>query len=298
MYAPILLFVYNRPLHTRRTIEALIKNHLADQSNLIVYADGPKSDKDTASIEEVRRFVRSVKGFRSIHISESPINKGLADSIIHGVTETLRSYEKVIVLEDDLVTSPHFLAYMNECLALYENDDQVISIHGYTYPVEGKLPETFFIRGADCWGWATWRRGWAQFEADGRKLLNELRERKLTEEFDFNNSFPFTQMLINQIEGKNNSWAIRWNASAFLKGRLTLYPGVTMVENIGFDSGGTHSGKMDQEYNSTLSTEPVNIEKILPAENREARQLISVFFRKFYKKGFRRILDRLTRIFR
>ena len=128
--------------------------------------------------------------------------------------------DKVIVLEDDLVTSPHFLQYMNDGLGIYERDDRVISIHGYSYPVHGKLPETFFLRGADCLGWATWKRGWDLFEDDGQRLLNELERRNLTRSFDFDGSYPYTQMLRDQIAGSNSSWAVRWYASAFLRDKL------------------------------------------------------------------------------
>ncbi|MGB4775168.1 MAG: glycosyltransferase family 2 protein, partial [Daejeonella sp.] len=158
------------------------------------------------------------------------------------VTEIVNKYERIIVLEDDLVTSPYFLQYMNDGLNVYKDCEEVISIHGYIYPVSVELPETFFIKGADCWGWATWKRGWDLFEPNGEKLLNEIIKRGLTYQFDFNGSYPYTQMLKDQIAGLNNSWAIRWNASAFLKNKLTLYPGKSLVQNIGNDGTGTHSG--------------------------------------------------------
>ena len=146
------------------------------------------------------------------------------------------------MLEDDLLTSPYFLDFMNEGLSIYEEDEKVISIHGYVYPISEKLPETFFLRGADCWGWATWKRGWDLFEPDGGLLLNKLEESKQTEEFDFNRSYPYTQMLKDQINGKTNSWAVRWYASAFLQNKYTLYPGKSLVSNIGGDGSGTNTG--------------------------------------------------------
>jgi len=140
MVAPIALFVYNRPDHTRKTIEALIGNELAPQSRLIVFSDGPRDNKDVLLVEQVRDYISTIRGFESVSIIPSKSNKGLANSIISGVTSVLSEYDKVIVLEDDLVTSPQFLRYMNNSLDFYENDEAVISIHGYIYPVKERLP--------------------------------------------------------------------------------------------------------------------------------------------------------------
>ncbi|HOD41117.1 MAG TPA: hypothetical protein PKL57_11210, partial [Candidatus Wallbacteria bacterium] len=203
---------------------------------------------------------------------------GLAKSIIAGVTDVVEKYGRVIVMEDDMVSSPYFLRYMNEGLEFYENCDRVVSIHGYIYPVEGKLDETFFLKGADCWGWATWKRGWSVFESDGKKLLKELRERNLTAEFDFDGSYGFTQMLEHQIEGVNDSWAIRWHASAFLKDKLTLYPGRSLIDNIGNDASGTHC-QVTGAYNITkVSQNPVKIEKIEMKPDAKAFEAIKNYY--------------------
>ena len=239
--APVILFTYNRLYHTQKTISFLQKNELALHTTLYIYSDGARNDEDAAKVEEVRAYLKTVDGFRSVEIIARETNMGLAASIISGVTDMVNRHNRVIVMEDDLLTSPYFLRYMNDGLNFYENMDEVISIHGYVYPVKTALPDTFFIKGADCWGWATWKRGWDLFESDGTKLLNELKQKKLTAAFDFDNSYYFTQMLEDQIAGKNNSWAIRWNASAFLRNKLTLYPGKSLVQNIGHDSSGVHS---------------------------------------------------------
>jgi GT2 family glycosyltransferase len=172
-YAPIALFVYNRPDHARQTIEALKENELSAESDLIIFADGPKNSGAQAKVNEVRKLIKNVIGFRSLTIHESPNNKGLANSIIDGATKVCEEYGRVIVLEDDLVTSPWFLKYMNDALNTYEQDERVISVHGYTYPVDEPLPETFFLRGADCWGWATWKRGWELFEPNVASTEND-----------------------------------------------------------------------------------------------------------------------------
>lgn len=143
MLAPIALFVYKRLDHTKRTIQALLANRLAQDTDLIVFSDGPRTEQDKEKVEEVRSFVRTITGFKTIEINESPINNGLAKSIIHGVTKVLEKYDAVIVVEDDLVSSPFFLSYMNQGLSIYKMDEEVISIHGYIYPLKGHLPESF-----------------------------------------------------------------------------------------------------------------------------------------------------------
>ena len=194
----------------------------------------------------------------------------------------LEKYDGVIVLEDDLLTSRHFLKYMNNALKIYEKDDEVVSIHGYIYPVKKPLTETFFLKGADCWGWGTWKRGWKLFEADGSKLLKEIEDRQLIKEFDFTGSYPYTEMLRDQIAGRNNSWAIRWYASAFLKNKLTLYPGKSLVFNAGFDGGGTHCRNGDENnFNETNQIENIKVEvkRIETKENIKARLIIIDYFK-------------------
>lgn len=278
MAAPIALFVYNRPVHTKLTINALASNVYAKDSELIIFSDGPKAESDKEQVAEVRNFIRTISSFGSIRVLESQVNKGLARSIIEGVTEVLKSSETIIVLEDDLVTSPHFLQYMNEGLDLYQHEEKVISIHAYMYPVKQELPETFFIRGADCWGWATWKRSWQLFEPDGAKLLRQLQDQNLALEFNFYGSYPYLKMLEDQIKGRNNSWAIRWYASAFLANRLTLYPGTSLVQNIGHDGSGVHSLESNQnEYLVGLSARKILLEKIELSENHAAKKIIARF---------------------
>jgi len=293
--APIALFVYNRPGHTRRTVEALLANPQAARSDLFVYADGPKSASDAGPVAEVRAYLAEVSGFKSLTVQASAYNRGLANSIIAGVSDMLGRFERVIVLEDDLVTSPHFLSYMNRALELYRDDERVVSVHGYIYPMVGELPETFFLRGADCWGWGTWRRGWRLFEPDGRLLLKELQGRRLTGAFDLGHAFPFTRMLREQVEGKKDSWAIRWHASAFLKGALTLYPGRTLVRNVGHDASGTNCGAT-KSFDSELAEEPVRLRRIPLVEGRAALSLINDYFWSLQpapKRMLRRVLERL-----
>uniref|UniRef100_A0A832G832 Glycosyltransferase n=1 Tax=Ignavibacterium album TaxID=591197 RepID=A0A832G832_9BACT len=276
-FAPIALFVYKRPNHLKLTIEALIKNYLIEESELFIFSDGPKSDKDEIQVNEVRKFIKELKGFKKIFLIERETNFGLSKSIISGVTELVDKYGKIIVLEDDLVTSPFFVKYMNDALTYYNNIDEVISIHGYMYPLNAILPETFFLRGADCWGWGTWKRAWNLFEPDGKKLLRELEEQNLLSKFDWEGALTNVRMLKNFIKGKNDSWAIRWHASAFLNNKLTLYPGKSLINNIGTDGLGTNVRKTNI-YNTTLTSEQIEIKSIPLEENLYVRELLKIYF--------------------
>lgn len=261
MLSPILFFAYKRLEHTRSSINALLKNDLASESHLIVFCDGAKTPDEEESVNRVRDYFKSVVGFGAITINERPLNLGLSKSIISGVDEVLLTYPKAIVLEDDLITSPHFLRYMNEALAFYENNEAVISVHGWVCPTKKKLPGTFFLRGADCWGWGTWSRSWNLLQRDPKVLLDELNKKKLTHEFDFHGAYPYTSMLESCIEGRVDSWAIRWHASAFLLNKLTLYPCESLVNNIGNDGTGTHKGN-SKNFDVSLSQNPILVKTI------------------------------------
>ncbi|MDR0743233.1 MAG: glycosyltransferase family 2 protein, partial [Tannerella sp.] len=233
-------------------------------------------------------------GFKSIQVVEREKNWGLSNNIISGVTEIVNKYGKIIVLEDDLLLSPYFLTFMNEALTFYQNEEKVISIHGYTFPVRKKLAETFFIKGADCWGWATWKRGWDLFNPDGTALMKELKDRKLIKDFDFNYSYPYYKMLTKQTEGKNDSWAVRWYASAFLNNKLTLYPNRSLIFYNGNDRSGTNSNNSD-EFKVDLSSVPVVLKKIEVRENKDARKAFIHYFR--YTRLIRKIIFRLKKLF-
>lgn len=295
--SPIILFVYNRPWHTQQTIKALQDNELAKESDLFIFADGPKTSAANGPSRAVREYIRTVTGFKSITINERETNLGLANSIVDGVTRLCKEYGRVIVLEDDLVVSPYFLNYMNQGLNLYAAEDEVISISGYMDPIKAKLPETFFLRGPDSWGWGTWKRGWDLFEPDGKKLLSEVRKGNLTREFDFNGAYAFTQMLEDQIQGKIDSWAIRWYASAFLKDKLTLFPGRSLVQNIGHDGSGTHCGKTDVFGVEVMNT-PLSMKRVPIEENIAAQKAMERFMRNLQPKPpfFRRIKKKIKKL--
>lgn len=293
--SPIVLFVYARADHTKKTIEALQKNELASLSDLTIYSDSAKSPEKQDAVVEVRRYIKTISGFKSIKVVERDYNFGLANSIIDGVTNVVNQYGSVIVLEDDMVTSPYFLEYMNNSLNMYRDETRVASIHAYSYPIEG-LPEKFFLKGADCWGWATWKDRWAIFESDGQRLLDELKTKNLSDEFDFCGHANYTSMLKDQIQGKNDSWAIRWYASAFLRDMLTLYPGVSYVQNIGHDDLGTHCG-YSEDFLVQLNMKKPEEEKILIEDHKVAREKFSVFFASLEPSLIKKILIKLKAIF-
>jgi len=291
--SPIVVFTYSRLWHTQQTILALQNNELAGDSDLFIYSDGPQQSQDSVSkVREVRDYICTVEGFRSVTIIEREKNYGLAKSIIDGVSEIVNRFGHVIVLEDDMITSPYFLRYMNEALNLYENEERIISIHGYVYPVKAKLPETFFLKGADCWGWATWKRGWDLFESDGTKLLLGLRSNSLERRFNFNGTYGYMRMLKNQVAGKNDSWAVRWYASALLNDKLTLYPGVSLVQNIGTDSSGIHCSATDV-FNAQMSSAPIHLEHLTPEENGRCLEIMQEYFRSISLPFYKRLLRML-----
>jgi hypothetical protein len=291
--ATIALFVFKRLRHTRQTVESLLKNEESSRSKLIVFCDGAKRKEDEHAVQEVRDYVRGIRGFAELRIIERTENYGLAKSIISGVTEILSQEEQVIVLEDDLSLSPHFLKYMNEGLELYAFNSNVASIHGYMYPVSTTLPETFFVRGADCWGWATWKRAWACFSPDGAALLAALKKQGLVKSFDYDGYAGNLKMLRKQIAGKNDSWAIRWHASAFLADMYTLYPGKSLVRNTGMDGQGTH-GEATDAFDTQVAEKPIRIERIAVEQKPE----ILAAIKEFYKSSQPSLLQKIAAKFR
>ena len=276
--APVALFAWRRPGHLSRTLNALVENEVAVDTDLHIFVDGPRSQDDVPRINEVIRVAERAEGFRSLCLEISRKNHGLSRSLTAGITKILEADDQVIVLEDDIKVGRCFLDFMNDALRLYAEDNCVASIHGHVYPHAGELPDTFFIRGTDCWGWGTWRRAWQVFEPDGVRLLHQLRERDMIRVLDFEGTAPFEEMLIDQIEGRNDSWAVRWYASTLLNDMLTLYPNRPMALNIGEDGSGTHRGS-SSAYQQQLSHGAVRVERIPIVESQEGREAFRQFFR-------------------
>ena len=263
---PIIIFAYNRSHHINILLNSLKRNYLFKKSKVIVFSDGPKNEIDKDKIDNLRILLKKKLNPQYSEIIESNSNLGLSRNIIGGLKQVFKIYDSAIILEDDLEVSPYFLNYMNDGLNLYASLEKVASIHGYMYPIHfnKKIPEYFFIKGADCWGWGTWRRAWKKFEPSGSELKKKIDLKKNKKEFNFDNSYDYYQMLVNQINGKNSSWAIRWYASAFLNNMLTLYPRKTLVKNNGRDNSGTHgSGIKKLQINQIFQKKYVHIKHTL-----------------------------------
>ena len=279
MTAPVALFVYNRPEHTRRTIEALKANRLANQTELYVFSDGPKGKADRSGVVEVRDYLQSVTGFKSLEIRTSAGNRGLAVSIIEGVTEVVNQHGRVIVLEDDIVTSSRFLEYMNQALYHYEDIEQVMHISGYWYPFEKtSLPESFFLRTPSPWGWATWSRAWDSFSKDALSLQEKF-TREDIHRFNLDGAHDFWEQVRHNIQGKADTWAIFWYASIFSQGGLCLYPSQSFSLNIGHDGTGVHC-LTTEAYKVILCEESIPCFSDDCLENKEALSYIQAFHRK------------------
>lgn len=274
--APVCLFVYARPIHTRRVLRALARSELAEKAEVIIYSDGPRDERFEGPVREVRNMLRNIKGFRHIELVTRDRNLGLSASIIGGVTEVCQTHGRVIVLEDDVVVSRYFLRYMNDSLLRYADDRRISSIGGYMYPIANRLPDQFFLSMTDCWGWATWQRAWNEFNQDGSVLLKEIESKGLVKRFNLDGAYDYRRMLQAQIAGKNDSWAVRWYANEFLKNRLTLFPGRSMTINIGNDGSGRHKGN-NRLYGVLTANERLVLRDIPVEECALARRAINEY---------------------
>ena len=239
--APLALFVYNRPWHTRQTVEALLANTVANQTPLHVFSDAPRNDAASVAVAEVRSYVRTITGFKTISIIERDTNFGLARSIIDGVTQLCGEYGRVIVVEDDLLVAPGFLTFMNAALEKYALEERVMQVSGHMFPARlGTEPKGLFLNFPTSWGWATWKRAWDNFDlaAQGYSILKS--DPEMIHAFNLNGRYDYFSMLQKYLSGRAQSWAIRWHLTVFMQKGLVLFPSETLVENIGFDGSGVN----------------------------------------------------------
>ena len=281
--APIVFFVYNRPEHTKKTVVSLLENDLASKSDLFIYSDGPKNDNDLPKVGEVRNYIEAINGFKNIEIVERQQNLGLANSVISGVTEIINRYGKVIVLEDDLVSSQYFLKYMNDVLNIFEDDERIFSASGYTFPikipVQYNLPVYLSPR-SSSWGWGTWKNRWEKADWKLNDLQNFIDDKDQVKDFNKGGD-DLSRMLINSVSGKVDSWSIKWTYCHFLHNAFCVYPVKSRIKNIGADKSGVHTGKTNK-FNVELETEDSELKGI---ENVQPDQEILKNFRKFFKKN-------------
>jgi len=252
--APIILFVYNRSLHTRQTLESLKQNKLAAKSKLYIFSDGAKTNNDEKAVNEVRNFIKDVTGFSNVVIRQREENYGLAKSVIEGINEILENNEKIIVLEDDIVTSPKFLEFMNNSLEFYKEISSVYSISGYSFPI--KIPpkydqDIYFLRRSSSWGWATWKDRWEQAIWDNSFYKEKIKSNINKKDFNIGGE-DLTPMLIQQINNEIDSWAIRWAFTHYLYNGNCVFPVYSLAQNIGTDATGTHFDRKTSRYNVNL----------------------------------------------
>lgn len=292
--APIVLFVYNRPWHTQQTVEALQKNQLVSESELYIYSDAPKNAQAVEKVKEVRDYIRTINGFKEINIIEREKNLGLADSIIDGVTMIVNKYGKVIVLEDDLVTSPYFLKFMNEALEFYKDKKRVWHISGWNYPIKNdNLDDVFLFRVSSCWGWATWSDRWNNYEKNIDKILKNFSKNDIRR-FNLEDNENFWGQVLANNAGNINTWAVFWYAIIFKKEGLCLHPTQTFVENIGLDGSGIHCGE-NNNFKSNLSKNKNIIFNIELQENNIAIDYIKDIYKK-KNSIISRIINKIRRL--
>ena len=280
--SPIVLFVYNRPDHTKRTLEALKANDFADRSTLYVYSDGPKHmalKEDVVKIKQIRDLVQGNQWCGEVYLVESERNCGLADSIVSGVTEVVNKHGRVIVLEDDIVTSPGFLRYMNDALELYAEKSRVMHVSAFQYPIEGITENTtVFSKCLSCWGWGTWKRAWDHYSHDIKRHIDYFGcSPKAIKKFNLYGHAPFFKQLQQNQLGQIYTWAVRWYASWLRQDGLSLFPCKSFVQNIGFDKSGVHC-KPSPLY-EVLPVDYLSITKIPCVEDIKVRKAIDRYYK-------------------
>ena len=291
--APIALFAYNRPEHLRASLAALVSNPLAAQSHLYLYSDGPKDDVSVPLVELVRSIARKVEGFRAVTVVERKGNIGLVASITGEVKRLCAEFGRVIVLEDDLITAPFFLSYMNEALERFENEARVMQVSGYMYSIPARNGNrATFLPATSCWGWGTWRRAWDSYDPTIRGFDELKADPARRRAFNLDGYYDYVDLLSAHIAGRVNSWGAVWHLNVFLKGGLTVYPPVSLVSNIGFDGSGTHGqeselGKIDLSHTVKSVTWPAKTE-IDQATYLDVKNIIRAS-----KRGFRHWLRNL-----
>ena len=300
MLAPIVVFSYNRPYHLQKTLNALARNDLAQESILYIFCDGAKNDATPEQLDMIDRnryVAHYTTGFKEIIVIERAQNFGLANNIIGAVTDTVNKYGRVITLEDDVITSRGFLRYMNDALDLYEGDSQVMHISGYMYPHKKKLPETFFYEVPyPGGGWATWKRAWDFFSNDIDELYSYWGPR--WKEFNkFGGDYLQKQLEANK-NGSMYTWFIKWHSILLRMGGLTLYPNTSLTNNIGFDSSGTNCGTMNK-FDISYPAEHIEVKRVRIKENKKAARIIYHFYSgHWYSKRYRQMwLSRIVSLF-
>jgi len=285
-WAPIVLFTFKRPEHTRRTLESLAQNSEFLDSPLFVYCDGSRNEGEVDQVEETRRLVRDWPHPNKI-IVERDKNWGLANSVIAGVSDLCKRFGRVIVVEDDLIVSPIFLNYMNTSLNRYMYEPKVMQISGHMFPVDIiSKDDAVMLPVTTSWGWATWDRSWQYFDSTMSGYEKLRVDERLRCKFDLDGSYPYYRMLKHQSEGKVDSWAIRWYLSVFIEGGLVLFPRHSLVRHDGYDETATHATRQNQSIvKEVWTSQIINYPIVEPDQG--AFSTVTSFFRQersFFKR--------------
>lgn len=287
-FAPVVMFVYNRADHFKETYTALTKCPESKDTDLFIFSDGPKNDKACEGVEEVRAFACEIEGaghFKSVSIIESTENKGLAKSVISGVTQVIREYGNVIVVEDDCVCSPYFLNYMNRCLDYYKHNKTIGAISGYAPKL--KFPTTYSedvftaYRSCSC-TWGTWSDRWEGVDWELNNFSDFCKKTSLIKKLNSNGNDRFMR-LYRQTKGNGSSWSVRFGTHLVKNDWLTVYPRYSYIQNIGCDESGVHSKSEDAEKMSVDLTKAIKEPRITDVE---FNNKIQKTMKKHYSYGF------------
>lgn len=288
-FAPVVVFVYKRLQHTVSTLEALNKNLYAENSNLYIYSDGFKGMNDKKEVQAVREYLnefRFISKFKNTHIIESEVNLGLANSVISGVSKIIQEYGKIIVVEDDLITSVDFLKYMNEALDYYYIEKRIWSIAGYTPNIKGLdkyKKDVYMCVRAGSWGWATWKDRWDSVDWEVNDYSHFSKDKKMRKAFR-KCGYDMPAMLDMQMRGQVDSWAIRFCYAQFKQNKVTVNPTISRIKNIGIDGTGTH--KVNENRWSVECNQTVCKIEFIPYEIN--KQLVRAYYNFFAGNGFER----------
>ncbi|MFC5775032.1 glycosyltransferase family 2 protein [Ectobacillus antri] len=283
MKVAVVLFVFNRPEHTKRVLEGLKKNRV---EKLYIFADGARSTDDEEEVMEVRNLIKNID-WCNTEIEYKEQNVGLAESIIKGVTGIFqRGYDGVIVLEDDCVPRSNFLKFMNDALVYYKDNKEVMHISGFGLPIKKYTDSDIYFTPYPCsWGWGTWAECWNAcnfYSVDAYRELLSSKEK--SQAFNYAGE-AFSEFLDFQVEGKVNSWLIRWYFHIFNTNGKCVWCYDSLIENKGFDGSGIHKNKIDrfnQKHNLKKDKDTFNFDNNVAYHP----QLIREFRRHFMGKSY------------